>query len=138
MKRTGFIRRRSKTNSRTHENRALVAAYRADNPGCELFQFSEIPGGPKGAEINHIFSTRKRWDLTSNIIHLSEAAHRWFHQFPIDGRVACLIVKYRKGELDDAEIKQASGMHLAGWLATKVPTMDFLIEARLELMRVFP
>lgn len=126
INRSGFIRKRSRTNSRSNEDRPLVAEYRAANPLCELHQFPEVPGGRLGQEINHIFSTRKRWDLRSNIIHLSAEAHRWFHQHPIDGRVMCLFAKHLKGELDDNEIKQASGKHIAGWLAEKEPTLAWV------------
>lgn len=129
------MRHRSRTNSRRHENKKLVAEYREQNPYCELHQFAGVPGGRFGEEINHIFSVRKRWDLRSNIIHLSQSAHQWFHQFPIDGRVTCLYVKFMKNELDDAEIKLASGMYVAGWLAMKEPTIDWVIPLRDELIQ---
>lgn len=132
------MRHRSKSNSRKNENKELVAEYRDQFPLCELHRFSEVPGGRFGEEINHIFSQRKRWDLRSNIIHLSAAAHRWFHQWPIDGRVMCLWVKWQKNELDNSEIRQASGMYLAGWLGSKEPTLDWVLPYRTELMRAFP
>lgn len=70
------------------------------------------------SEVHHIFSVRRRWDLLSNIIHISHESHvSWCHAFPIDSRILCLLVKARKGELDHEEIRKASGMYPAGWLA---------------------
>lgn len=138
MKRTGFIRRRSKTNSRKLKDPVLVDQYRDGNPGCEFHQFPGIPGGRHGEEINHIFSCRRRPDLLSNLIHLSAAAHRWFHEYPIDGRIMSLYVKWKKSELDDAEIKQASGMHIAGYLSSKPATLAWVEPYRIELMGAFP
>lgn len=129
------MRHRSRTNSRRHENKKLVSEYRDQNPFCELHRFEGVPGGRFGDEINHIFSVRKRWDLRSNIIHLSQSAHRWFHEHPIDGRIACLYVKFSKGELDDDEIKLASGFHVAGWLAVKEPTIEWVFPLRDELIQ---
>lgn len=137
MKSGSRIRRRSVANSRNHENKALIAEYRAANPLCELHRFPLVPGGRLGVEINHLFSQRKRWDLISNIIHLSVPAHRWFHDFPIDGRVMCLWVKALKHEIAEYEIKQASGMFLAGWLASKEPTLEWVKPYHTKLVTLF-
>jgi hypothetical protein len=138
IKRGGFIRKRSKTNSKQHENKPLVAEYRAANPLCELHQFPQVPGGRIGQEINHIYSCRKRFDLKSNLIHLSAEAHRWFHAFPFDARICCLWVKWKKNELDDAEIKQASGKFLAGLVSEKEPVFDWVRPLLSELIVAFP
>ena len=99
-----------------------VAGYRKVNPVCELYQFDMIPRKFRcktPSQIHHIFSVRRRLDLLSVIVNLSEAAHRWCHENPIEGRILCLLVKARKEELDVGEIRKASGMYPAGWLAMK-------------------
>lgn len=98
-------------------NKALTDKYRRDNQVCELAWCRWIPvraGRP--SEINHIFSVHRRWDLLSNIIHLSNPIHTWFHRWPIEGRILCMLVKARKKELDPDEIKKASGFNPLGWL----------------------
>jgi len=131
------MRHRSKTNSRKHEDKVLREQYRADNPLCELYRFDNIPAKRDGAEINHIFSVRKRFDLLSNLIHLSVEAHRWFHEYPIDGRVMSLFVKLEKGELNNEEIKTASGMYIAGWLSARKPALDWVLPYWKETARHF-
>jgi len=141
MKRTGYLRRRSKTNSRKYENPALVEQYRIDNPLCEFRKWiPELYEMPKEAqEINHIFSLRMRPDLHSNIIHLSSRAHhQFFHAFPTSGRILSIWVKWKKSEIDEEEFKFASGMYLPGWLAAKVPDKDWVERYRSELMEAFP
>lgn len=99
-----------------------VAWYRKANPICELYQFEMIPAKfrcKKPSEVHHIFSVRRRLDLLSVIINLSQQAHLWCHENPIEGRILCLLVKARKEELDVEEIRKASGMYPAGWLAMK-------------------
>lgn len=89
---------------------------------CELNSFTMIPAKfrcRKPSEIHHIFSVRRRLDLLSVIINLSQQAHLWCHENPIEGRILCLLVKARKEELDVEEIRKASGMYPAGWLAIK-------------------
>lgn len=111
-----------------------VRSYRDRNPVCELWQFWELPAKFRVKTpyaIHHIFSVRRRLDLLSVIIHLSDAAHLWCHENPIEGRILCLLVKCRKGEMDVGEIRQASGMYPAGWLAMKRG------EVRLEWMQPY-
>lgn len=99
-----------------------VAQYRKENPVCELNSFAMIPAMFRcktPSEIHHIFSVRRRLDLLSVIINLSKPAHDWCHRNPVEGRVLCLLVKARKGELRETELKKASGMYPAGWLAMK-------------------
>lgn len=99
-----------------------VALYRKANPVCELWQFTMIPAKFRcktPSQIHHIFSVRRRLDLLSVIINLSEQAHLWCHENPVEGRILCLLVKARKDELDTGEIRKASGMYPAGWLAMK-------------------
>lgn len=112
-------------------NPSLVAAYRKANPVCELSSFTMIPPPFRcrtPSQIHHIFSVRRRWDLLSVIIHLSEVKHQWCHLHPVEGRILCLLVKARKGELDRGEIYKASGMYLEGWFGMKKG------ECRLEWM----
>lgn len=114
--------------------------YRADNPGCEFWKW--IPElrslSRDGQEINHIFSVGRRPDLVSNLIHLSTAAHHeFFHAHLVDGRILSLWVKHHKGELDEAEIKQASGMFIAGILM-KPPTIDWVRPYLDQLREIYP
>jgi len=110
------------------------ADYRQKNKACELYWCPFLPPqfkNPKASEINHIF--RRLSDHTSNIIHLSAEAHRWFHLYPADGRILCLLVKARKKELDSLQLKLASGIWVSGWLETANPRLDWIGMYRDEL-----
>lgn len=140
MKRTGYLRRRSIKNSHSSENRELREAYRDANPLCEFRKWiPELFRLPKdGEEINHIFSVGRRPDTLTNLIHLSRIAHHeFFHAHPIEGRMLSIWVKWKKNEFDNDEFKDASGMFLAGWLASRIPSMDWVAKYRSELMEHF-
>lgn len=112
MKRSGPLRRRSRTNSRKHERPELVLAYRDHNPDCELC------GSGDGVETNHIWSGGVRLDVTSNLIRLCQVCHyQFFHTDPICGRIVCIAAKVVKDEMDWSEFAQATKpWYLAGWL----------------------
>ena len=140
MKRTGRLRHRSPTNSRPSEDRALRDSYREANPDCEFRKWiPELSGFPvRASEVNHIFSVGRRPDLLSNLINLSARAHhQFFHEHLIDGRVISLFIKWKKGELDEAEIKQASGKFIAGILCADA-TIDWVQPYLEQLREAFP
>jgi hypothetical protein len=85
-------------------------------------------------DAHHIWSGHPRYDLTTNLIALSRPSHDWCHQYPVDGRVTCLMRKWMKGELDSAEFRQASGWELLGWLETRVCSTDGAERRRLDLI----
>lgn len=122
MKRTR-LRHRSKTNSHPERDEELRASYRESNPRCELSPVLGLGKMVDASDIHHIFGGKGRWDLRSNLIALSREAHDFCHRHPIDGRILAMHAKLLKLELDDGEIKQASGMHIAGWLAKSEPTL---------------
>lgn len=106
--------------------------YRKANPNCELHWCDYMPCRSKVAtDINHIF--RRQSNEITNIIHLSRPAHDWFHAYPADGRIMCLLVKARKGELDPQGLFRASGMYPLGWLEKAEPRLDWIGPYRDEL-----
>jgi len=140
------MRQRSKTNSRHEENAGLRQRYAACVLNCELaewipqFRVNDNPFS-KADETNHIFGgTSGRHDSVTNLIRLSVENHRWFHRFPADGRVCCLWVKHQKGQIDEAEFREASGVYIAGWLlcAQSKIRHEFVRPLLLELMREYP
>lgn len=133
------MRRRSPTNSRPHENRAIRDFYREQNPVCEVSAwlrrngFRDADTRDESVELNHIFSMGSRPDLWSNMIVLSTSMHRWFHANLGDGRVLCLWRKLVKLELDLEKIRTAAGKRLEGWLAMNEPKHQILLQPWHEL-----
>lgn len=117
------------------DNPALVAEYR-EQGYCELIRLlapldhyagqiaRSLREGP--IECNHIWSMGRRPDLWSNLINLHPVLHRWFHETPISGRVACLYAKWLKGGRDwnVEELNFASGRYVIGWLDTRGKDCD--------------
>lgn len=115
-------------------------AYREANPDCEFRKWiPELSGLPvRASEVNHIFSVGRRPDLLSNLINLSARAHhQFFHEHLIDGRAISLFIKWKKGELDEAEVKQASGKFIAGILCADA-TIDWVQPYLEQLREAFP
>lgn len=114
-------------NSKKQKNPKLLRDYKDSHPTCEVGKWMRKYGSmglttkelldPTSSDLNHIFGGKgMRWDLLSNIINVNRPVHDWFHRDPVNGRIICLWVKLRNNELDLAEIHQASGCHLEGWL----------------------
>lgn len=127
------MRRRSRTNSRKHEDRSLRDAYRIQFDYCELYQYLadhicvpwncqprvplwKVPQHAMRIEVNHIWSVGRRPDTWANLISLGEPTHKWFHANLQSGRVAALWTKKMKGELNLSELDAAAGKNVLGWL----------------------
>jgi hypothetical protein len=129
------IARRSETNSRPQEDKALFAEYKERNPLCELLPLLNAFNGPEWKQFeknlgrivpepiqgHHIVHIGNRPDVRSNLIALCTPAHGFCHKHPVEGRIACWYVKEEKGELDVFEISKACGVNVLGWLETRQP-----------------
>ena len=124
------MRRRSRTNSRKHENRELRDDYREANGWCEFPRGVCCRGTHDGCHIHHIAHVGRRWDLKSNLIHLCVDAHRWCHDHPQDGGLLCIDVKVRKNEFDPDEFFTAAGMMVSGYVAKCQPTHPAAVAAK--------
>lgn len=133
------LHKRSKGNSRPHENLNLRKKYASQHYLCELgYCLPHEFANARSEDTHHIFSVRSRPDLVSNLICLSKSAHGFCHKFPTDGRICCLWSKNEKSQLDPGEILTASGMTLAGWLASHIPEHEWVIPLHKSLMKAFP
>lgn len=137
MRRTS-IRRRSKTNSRKHENLPLREQYRESNAHCEMTKRLKMFGVDQhdhSVEVHHVVGgAGRRVDVLSNLITVSRSCHAWLHAHPTDGRILCLHQKMLKGELDAEEFRRVSGMTLAGWLELHQPQSDTASRAHAALV----
>lgn len=134
------MRNKSKTNSRRFEDLTFRYAYRDENPTDEiahLFPVScgdaALPFGSKvyrisrfaeaASEVHHISSCvtgTLRWDVLTNLIHLSNLSHQWVERNAWDGLVLCVAAKRAKGEWDDAEFSRISHVpNVLDYLSTK-------------------
>lgn len=102
---------------RPWENRDLRAEYAAANPTCELTELLKRIGVSVARyelglpdQVHHIVGrTHGTYDVVSNLITVSAAVHAWIHDNQRQGRVLCLWLKAKKGELDAAELNAAWG-----------------------------
>lgn len=145
LKRTGFKRKPrkalnkvSKTNNHPERNSKLRQTYAERNPLCEacFYLFHRTPR--TSTETHHLFGGNKgRADLWSNLLRGCWECHRLLEHWKEEGRVIALLLKARKGEVDPAEIYQASGKHL-GWWVEYCPTNETLaVIAQAELQIIF-
>lgn len=165
IKRKAWPKRRGKPRAKSkkrppRENLDVRQVYRDANPECELWGllkdsldcdesrqlwFPEWmqwtrPEANRTVQIHHIFGgNARRYDVESNLIALSDPAHRWCHKHPILGRVACLWTKQAKGELNSEVMRGVAGMYLAGWVAQdkvreECERFGFWSELRVELL----
>lgn len=146
LKRTGKLNRRSKTNSRPHEDVELRRRYMEENPECELTPILMGCGlaswgvhskawGDVGFAIldpNHIFSMGSRPDVWSNLIALCRPVHDWFHANLVEGRICCLWRKVFNPRFDVAEISEAAGQSVLGWLENHPVEEAFVDQLRRE------
>lgn len=101
--------------SKKWENLKLRAAYREDNPSCEIAYLLTLTGqrATSGGrpEVHHIGGRgHGPYDVVSNLITLGFFAHEWLHNAsPARGRVICLYAKMTKAEFDIGELDAAMG-----------------------------
>ena len=134
------MRRRSPTNARPAEDVPVRRAYMLREIYCEmnLFDKRRFPE-PDSHDPHHLFGGRcGRADLVSNLLAVSRDAHDWLEANKTDGRVIALWIKAKKNELDPAEIRQASGMYLEGFLAKSVVSNEWVQPYLEELRTMFP
>ena len=123
------MKRRSKTNSRRHENLALREYYRQKNVWNELKdRIPGIYGTSFAEEIHHIAKGSggtSRWDVVTNLISLSRESHAWCERYKWDGMILCLAVKLNKSEYDPVVFRETvlgltrPGASVAGYLMRK-------------------
>lgn len=111
------MRYRSRTNSNRETNIDLRHQYANAHPFCERCRVL-MPGRPVPMDdVHHIFSSGGRHDLVGNIVSTCRLCHQeFFERFKTEGRIWALWLKMKKSELSLADVQQASGFHLAGWL----------------------
>lgn len=133
------VRSKSRKNSRPLEDLGLRAEYARSHPFCELGEWlPKFFPCSNANETHHIFSIRRRPDLTSNLLRLSCESHRLCEQYKNDMRVVCIWVKHMKSELDQEEFKTASGFYLPGWLAKTTTRIDWVQPYLEQLREAFP
>ena len=111
------ISQRSETNSHAGEDLVARRAYLAANPDCEitlLMDGKRIPA----SEVHHLWAPR-RDDETTCMVSVARGPHDWAQQKePTAGRILCLLIKARKGELRLARMRKITGWWIDGWLET--------------------
>lgn len=127
-------------NSKPQANVEFRELYRSRNPSCEIGDRLVFAGELEKytlwcVEAHHIFGGKGRWDLMGNLICLSRESHAWCHKFPSVGRIVCLYVKLRKGELILDDVHTASGQYLEGWLENHQPLTEPYIGMWRELIQ---
>ena len=102
-----------------------VSQYASENQRCELC-------GRPAIHTHHIFGGTRRLNYRSNLIRLCLGCHDGSHEMPVVGKVRCLAAKVAKGEWNEAELNEAAGLNVIGWLGTKPGTERLLkvIEAK--------
>jgi len=126
----------------TRHSLSIRSKYRSDNAHCELSAMLKHNGlieyiDEGRVEIHHIVGGSGRVDLVSNLIALSPYVHRLVEQMPIVGRIACLIIKASKNEIEPLEYQKCSGQRLLGWLANHESDVPgWMIEMYDELMLI--
>lgn len=143
MKRTK-LKRASKSNSRPHEDLGFRRRYLMSNPYCQLAPHlmgivPSIRPQETASEVHHAFGSRRgRHDNALNCVSVCRAAHRWCHDFPQEGRLLCLWLKWRAGLFDAITFKSISGKYVAGWLdGVARPTHPRLAAMYDELQETF-
>lgn len=134
-------------------NKDLTDAYRMEHIACELGPHLEGPRWEKlkrewlgffhirylddfpldSLQLHHINQGCHRWDLVSNILILSPAAHAWCHEEPLHGRIACLWVKIQKGEFDRDLMRECLGFDVIGRMDSWEVTEEWVEEMRLDI-----
>lgn len=134
MKRTGRLRRVSKTNSRHWQDETFRREYLAAQTGCELIHL--FPGRPEVAEIpdgkaisymvrnlmpasdpHHLCggaNGSRRWDVLTNLVGVCRPVHEWVERYRPEGMVLCIKAKMKKGEYDEDVMKMVLGLTRPG------------------------
>jgi hypothetical protein len=123
MKRRTPLKRTRKTPR--GQSRNMQKEYRESNPDCEwAYQFPGIEtyiGRPVDMrqwmkpQCHHIFG-RSNGDNWSGLITLSKYAHDWAHANGVAGDILCMLVKFRKREVDLVFWQKASGKQIVTWI----------------------
>ena len=101
-------------------NATLRERYRDSQNGCELALLIHCCNGHgRGLQIHHILRGPDRHDIWSNFLLVCEESHRWCHQKPIESRIACWLMKARKGEFDIKAIRKAWRQCPLAWIDYK-------------------
>jgi hypothetical protein len=139
MKRTPMKRRRTRHRD-TPESLAVRKQYALDNPRCEVEAFLASIKGWKptftdALETHHLVGGSGRVDVVSNLLVVSCINHSWIERNPVDGRIVCAFIKWRKGELDVVSYRELFGQSLVGWLEYHEPHDMRLRPAWMELVK---
>ncbi len=119
--------------SRKSGNPSAVAAYLKENATCEVSEFLRTVLGVVGTwslgtiDPHHLVGGSGRKDVASNLLAVSRDAHGWVESNPVDGRIVCVWVKWKKRELDVASYSQLFNQSLAAWLARTPPHDERLL-----------
>lgn len=125
--------------SRKHGAPAVVATYLKDNPTCEVSSFLREVLGFRGTwslgtiDPHHLVGGSGRTDVASNLLTVRRDAHGWIEGSPVDGRIVCVWVKWKKNELDVSSYSELFGQSLAAWLSRTPPHDERLLPYWREL-----
>jgi hypothetical protein len=139
LKRTP-MKKRTKRHRDTPASLGVRKQYRDANQCCEVEAFlAEIKGWKPtftdALEVHHLAGGSGRVDVVSNLLVVSHINHSWIEGNPVDGRIVCAFVKWKKGELDAENYRELFGQSLAGWLEYHEPHDMRLRPAWLELLQ---
>ncbi len=88
-------------------------------------------------QTHHLWSVRQRPDFWSNLLVVTDPEHRWCERYKPEGRLLCALAKLRKrfgidkrAEFTAAEIHQAGGIWIGGYLETTPFDLDLLPDLR--------
>jgi hypothetical protein len=105
--------------------------YRKDNLRCELCaylrRYHKGRYNPRGErlELDHIFGRKGPCDVLSNYIMACPNCHDLKTvTMQKEARIASILVKLLKRELDEDELKACSGYHVLGWVEVNGPLLD--------------
>lgn len=114
-------------------NDELRQQYRDENAHhCELCGVLKKLGvklnceGGRGLDLHHVVGGIGRFDQWSNFLMICRPAHDWCHKVPREARIVCAWVKLKKGEINEEEFREASGMHLEGAIEIAMSGTDLL------------
>ncbi len=116
------MRRRSKTNSRPHEDLELRQAYRDANPDCEYCSYFRGGDPLPACDIDHIL--HRRHDVWANMAAADRLCHQEKHRASVDGKIIGMHLKYRKGEFDADVLSRVMGRNVLHWVEMKVESLS--------------
>lgn len=116
----------SKQNNRPFQDKVMQAAYKESNNSCELTALFRriLPSWPIGGTLDlHHIRKPGRVDVWSNMIRVCRSIHQFDDNHPVEMLVACLWVKWKKGELNLVELDKCGVGTVVGWLDRNKPKM---------------